>query len=65
MDEDIDIMDSSKSSYGSYMSYKTSLMSSRCSYWIEFEDAWDSQPEVSRQIVERIKLICYNEPRRE
>ena len=35
----------------------------RC--WIEFEDAWDSQPEVSRQIVERIKLICYNEPRRE
>jgi len=35
----------------------------RC--WIEFEDAWDSQPEISRQIVERIKLICYNEPRRE
>ena len=30
--------------------------------WMKFEEAWDSQPEVSHRIVEQVKLMCYNEP---
>lgn len=31
--------------------------------WVRFEEAWDKHPEVSKRIVEQVKLMCYNEPR--